>query len=79
MRTTIELDNTLFREIDILASTEGKSLKHVINNLLRIGIRASQTPSSNLKLDDMPVFKAKPKKNLSVNNIWDLIDSIEGI
>ncbi len=42
MRTTIELDDPLFRELKIEASRRGKTLRQVVNECLRRGLTPPQ-------------------------------------
>ncbi len=43
MRTTIRLDDDLLREIKERAGEENASLTHVVNHVLRMGLRAMKT------------------------------------
>ena len=40
MRTTIELDDPLFRQLKVAAARRGESLKKVVNDCLRRGLAA---------------------------------------
>ena len=42
MRTTIELDDPLFRQLKIEAARRGESLRKVVNECLRRGLAAPQ-------------------------------------
>jgi len=44
MRTTIELDDPLFRELKIEATRRGKTLRQVVNECLRRGLAPPQRP-----------------------------------
>ena len=52
MRTTLDLADELLTEIKILAAQERRTLKEVISELLRSGIRARQQPLRPAGLPD---------------------------
>jgi hypothetical protein len=64
MRTTLDLPDDLATEIKILAAQERTTMKELIGDLLRGGIRARLQPSKNTGLPAVHRFATK------INREW---------
>jgi hypothetical protein len=64
MRTTLDLSDELLTEIKIMAALERTTLKDLISELLRSGIRAKQSPSRPASLS--PAYRS----NFRVGRDW---------
>jgi hypothetical protein len=64
MRTTLDLSDELLTEIKIMAALERTTLKDLISELLRSGIRAKQSPSRPTSLS--PAYRS----NFRVGRDW---------
>ena len=77
MRTTIELDDPLFRQLKIEAARRGESLRKVVNDCLRQGLAA---PRKRKKY----VFRWKTERGQILpgvrlddrNSLYDLMDGL---
>lgn len=77
MRTTIELDDPLFRQLKIEAARRGESLRKVVNDCLRQGLAA---PRRRKKY----VFRWKTERGQILpgvrlddrNSLYDLMDGL---
>ncbi len=78
MRTTLTINDDILLQLKLEAAKEkGKPFKEVVNETLRLGLRARQESKAR------PRFKVKAKDlgtfpGLNYDNIGELLDQIEG-
>lgn len=61
-RTTVVMEDEIFRQVKTKAARENKKLQACVNDLLRIGLSASKAFDPK-KLPPLPTFKAGMKAN----------------
>ena len=66
-RTTVTLEDDIFRQIKIRAAKSGRSLKDSVNDLIRMGLNAGKI-FDPAKLPPLPTFKAGMKANFDPGN-----------
>ncbi len=79
MRTTIEIDDGVFRELKQLAAEERSTLRLVIENALRAELSRRRSHSRTDKRERIVTFKGQgvqPGVNLDSNA--DLLDLMQG-
>ena len=81
MRTTLDLDNQLFRQLKTLAAQSGRTFKEVIHEAIREALAdrlSAKLPRKRIKL---PVFRGdglRPGVNLDSNAaLFDLLDAAD--
>lgn len=78
MRTTITIDDDIFKQLEAIAEREGRTRRDVLNTTLRRGIQAARrTPAG------IPVFKTGTRDLgrcliLSVDNVAEALAVAEG-
>lgn len=79
MRTTIELDDQLFRELKQEAARHGKTLREVVNDYLRKGLATPKTPKKYVfRWKASPRGKILPGVRINDRkSLYDLMDGIE--
>lgn len=66
-RTTVVLEDEIFRQVKTKAAKENKKLQECVNNLLRLGLSAAKAFDPK-KLPPLPTFKAGMKANFDPSN-----------
>lgn len=64
VKTTLDIPDDLFREAKAKAALEGRKLKDLVTEGLRLRMR--QGPRENLKLVKFPLIKSKSKRPLKI-------------
>jgi hypothetical protein len=77
MRTTLTLDDDVAVELDRLRRQKNASLKDVVNDVLRQGLRATKTPAKPRKRFRMMTFDGK-KQLIPLDNIAEALSILEG-
>jgi hypothetical protein len=79
MRTTIELDDPLFRQLKVAAARRGESLKKVVNDCLRRGLAAPPERKKKYVFN----WKTGPRGRIlpgvrldDRNSLFDLMDGL---
>lgn len=75
-RTTLTLEDDVAQRLEAEARRTGTSLKHVVNDLLRLALAARRRPQSQPF-----VVKARAlglHAGLSYDSVGDLLESVEG-
>jgi len=77
MRTTITLDDDVAAKLDAAARRSGRSFKETVNYYLRMGLNTRKTtkPAKPFKVR---VRDLGLKPGLNYDDVWGLIDHIEG-
>jgi hypothetical protein len=76
MRTTLTLDSDVAQEVEAL-SKEGRSIKQIINEALRLGLPQLKKPAAVLPYHTRPhKMGLRPGHNL--DNIAELLTQVEG-
>ena len=82
MRTTIRIDDALYRRAKSLAAQSGRTVSDVIEDAVRASLSA-KPPSGSVGIPDLPVFGGsgvQPGVDLSDNaSLRDLMDDGEGL
>lgn len=79
MKTTLMLDDDLAEKLRERTKNTGKSLKDVVNDTLRLGLREQSTIAGNV-LEPFHV-NARPlgaKQGIDYNNVAELLEHAEG-
>lgn len=76
MRTTITFDSDVSQRIQLLLRTKDKSLREIVNGLLREALAISRNPRkpNNLKLK---TFSSKFATGVDIEKLNDLADTLE--
>ncbi len=81
MRTTVTLDDVLFRELKAHAAQSGRTMGSVIEDAVRVAFTLREAPLT--ELPDLPTYGGTgllPGVDLSNNAaLRDLMDSAEGV
>ena len=81
MRTTVTLDDTLFRELKAHAAQSGRTMGAVIEDAVRVAFSVRETPPTTLP--DLPTYGGGgllPGVDLASNAaLRDLMDTAEGV
>lgn len=77
MRTTLTLDDDVAIRLKAEARTAGKSFKQAVNDLLRLGLSVSGAKPSRVRLRNPP-RDLRLKAGLSYDDVWGLLESVEG-
>ena len=75
VRTTLTLDDDVFQRLQQQSRSQGEPFKKTVNDIIRIGLIQSTTPSKPL------VIKSKKMgllPGLNYDNIGELLEQIEG-
>ena len=77
MRTTLTLDDDVAAKLKAEARRSGRPFRDIVNEMLRRGLASRRIPAQR------PHFKVKArdlglKPGLSLDNVWELIEQIEG-
>jgi len=72
MRTTVDIPDSLYRELKIKAADEGKSVKELVLRAVRLELRP---PQPKVKTRKAPVIKSKHPGSLYLDNekIFEII------
>jgi len=73
-RTTLTLDDQLFRELKQRASDEGRTLQAVTNDLLRRSLRPGPTKPYRLRLQGWKAAEQPGVDLLDRDKLFDLMD-----
>ena len=79
MRTTVRLDEELFRKVKAEAASRGETVTALIERGLRLILSASQKPNRRPKVT-LPVSRAKggTRPGIDLNDSSGLLDRLEG-
>ena len=81
MRTTLDLDNHLFRQLKTLAAKSGRTFKAVIQEAIRESLSGRALLKPARRRIKLPVFRGdglRPGVNLDSNAaLFDLLDAAE--
>jgi hypothetical protein len=77
MRTTLTLDDDVAVQLERLRSERDVSLKEIVNDTLRLGLRAAETPAKPRKPYRMKTFDGG-KQLVPFDNVAETISLIEG-
>jgi hypothetical protein len=79
MRTTLTLEPDVARKIQSKIKQNGKGLKEVINEALRLGLLEQEKMQSQpRKPFKVMSFSGKPRKNFNFDKPWSVIQEVEG-
>lgn len=78
MRTTLDIDDSLYRELKKRAAVQGRSLTATIEELLEEGLRREQQGQGAYEYEPVTVEGAS-KKGVDVSDRDRLYDVMEGI
>ena len=77
MRTTLTIDDDVAMQLENLRRERNTSLKEVVNDTLRCGLHAAQTPAKPRKPFRMKTFDMG-KALVDIDNVAEAIAAIEG-
>lgn len=78
MRTTLTIDEDVAQKLKIEAQNDkGKNFKDIVNETLRRGLLAKRK-STKAKPIELITYSLTPVKNVSVDNIGELLEQTEG-
>ena len=75
-RTTLTLEDDVAQRLEAEARRTGKSLKHVVNDLLRHALAARRRPESRRFVVTARALGLRA--GLSYDSVGDLLESVEG-
>lgn len=76
MRTTLSIDDDIASSIENLKERENASLREIINQLLRAGLKAMETKQSCQPYKS-PIFHSELKPGIDPNRMNQLADELE--
>ncbi len=76
MRTTLTIDDDLAIEIDRLRRRDGRSLRNVVNTLLREGLRSRQGPPRSRK-HRTKAYELRMRPGFDPMKLNQLVDELE--
>jgi hypothetical protein len=76
MRTTLSIDDDIASSIEALKTRENASLREIVNQLLRAGLKASET-KQRCQTYKSPVFDSELKPGIDPNRMNQLADELE--
>lgn len=75
MKTTLDLPDSLYRHLKVMAASEGRTLTEVIRDCLRKGLDAIRNPAARKKTPyRLPVVESKHPGTLNLTN--DMINEL---
>lgn len=78
MRTTIDLPDTLYRQLKARAALEGRPVKVLVGDLLQRGLAASETPAQTGQTRSLPptvaVSGSFPMRDPTNAALFELLD-----
>ena len=77
MRTTIELEDSLFRELKSKAAESGTTLRDLVNDLLRRAVDQTKRPS-NYRFDWRVDPRGRIQPGVRLNDRESLFDFMDG-
>ena len=77
MRTTLDLDDELVKEIKRRAADSGRTMTEVIEDTIREGLRPREKSSKPYRLR-IPIVKGKLRPGVDLNDRDSLYDIMEG-
>ena len=78
MRTTLTIDNDVAVELERLRRTRDASMKDLVNDALRRGLRDMAAPPRKRKQFRTKSFDCGRLLIDSIDNVWEVLDQIEG-
>ena len=78
MRTTLTLDDDVAAKLKSLARRSGRAFRDVVNDAIRRGLAGPQGASTRAKFTVRARDLGELKPGLSLDNIGDLLEQIEG-
>jgi hypothetical protein len=78
MRTTLTIDDDVAAELERLRRTRDASLKGLVNDALRLGLREMTSPAKKRKPFRTRSFDGGRLLVASIDNIGELLAEIEG-
>lgn len=79
MRTTITLEDELAQELQERARKTSRSFKDVVNDAVRLGLRALEHPPAPVSYSITPVSMGRPKPEFNLQKALNLADSLEKV
>ncbi len=76
-RVTLPMEDALYEQAKALSREFGKTLKDVLNDMLRIGlqkIRNQNKNNGNFKVPSFQTGKINPRFDPSDRSTWDILD-----
>jgi hypothetical protein len=73
MRTTLTLDDDTAAMVEQIRHDEGKTLKQIVNELLRLGIVAKKSAVQRQPQYDTPELDAGPCRYSDLDNIGEIL------
>lgn len=77
MRTTLDLDDELVKEIKRRAADSGRTMTAVIEDTIREGLRPREKPAKPYRLR-IPIVKGELRPGVDLNDRDSLYDIMEG-
>ena len=77
MRTTLTIEDSLAKELKKAAHKSGKSFKAVVNEALRVGLRAKQSPPKAKPYRVKSCAMGGPHPGINLDKALRLADEIE--
>jgi hypothetical protein len=77
MRTTLTIEEDVARELDRLQRTQKRTLKEIVNQVLRAGLLQLKSPQRKTRYAVKSVDLGKPTV-MSLDNIADVLARLEG-
>lgn len=79
MRTTIDLPDSLFREVKAKAARDGVSLKELFTHLIHDAMYSNSSPTSRVTLPLIPSSRVKSIRSITNNTeIQAIFDNEDG-
>jgi len=78
MRTTLTIDDDVAIELERLRRARDASLKDVVNEALRRGVRDMSEPAKRKKPFRTKSFDCGRLLIDNIDNVWEVLDQIEG-
>ena len=78
MRTTLTIEDDVAAELERLRRTHDASLKQLVNDALRLGLREMDSPAKKRKPFRTKSFDCGRLLVDGIDNVWEVLGQIEG-
>ena len=79
MRTTLNINDALLRELRELARQRKRSMREVIEETLRIGLSATESPNKAVRIKPFDVGIKPAYRGMSMNQLYDQLEGEESL
>ena len=78
MRTTLTIDDDVAAELERLRQTRDASLKDLVNDALRLGLRELASPAKKRKPFRTKSYDCGRLLIDNIDNVWEVLDQLDG-